>query len=180
MATIVICLGTPMTSQPAWRLIHTKPHQELIAADNLKRQGYIVYLPLLNHRKQRGGKQVYVRKPLFPRYLFIYLTAGLDDWGPIRSTIGVSSLVRFGMEPARVPEDLITNIKSREGEDGCHHEHVQELKEGDKIRITDGAFSGYEAIFQAKRSEERVLILLDVIGVATRVEVLEGTITKDI
>ncbi len=167
-----------MAVQPAWQLIHTKLQQELVAAENLGRQGYTIYLPMLHHRKRRSGKLIDAHKPLFPRYLFIHLTAGLDDWGPVRSTIGVSSLVRFGMKPARVPNNLISSIQSREGEDGYHYEQTPEFKQGDKIRITDGPLSGYEAIFKAKRSEERVLILLDMLIKTTQVEVPIDAVTK--
>jgi len=160
-----------MAGQSAWRLVHTKPRQEFIATENLERQGYTVYLPILHRRKHKSGKLADVREPLFPRYLFIHLTAGLDDWGPIRSTIGVSGLVQFGMEPVRVPDDIINDIKSREGEDGYHHEQAPEYKQGDKIHIADGPLSGCEAIFQTKLGEERALILLDIIGKATQVTV---------
>ncbi len=168
-----------MAGMSAWHLVHTKPRQELTAVENLQRQGYTVYLPMLNRRKYKSGKQIDTYGPLFPRYLFIHLTAGLDDWGPIRSTIGVSELVRFGSEPIQVPDDLITSIRAREGEDGYHHETAPKLTHGDKIHITDGPFSGYEAIFQAQRSEERVLILLDVVGKATKTEVPLSSVSKD-
>jgi len=41
-----------------------------------------------------------IEESLFPRYLFVQLDIGPQglDWGPIRSTMGVSRLVRFGVE----------------------------------------------------------------------------------
>ena len=117
-----------MTMQSAWRLVHTKPRQEREARKQLERQGYVVYLPMLQGSRHQRGKVINTATPLFPRYLFIHLTAGVDDWAPIRSTLGVSSLVRFGMEPARVPSRLITDIKAREGADGYHHKKEPEFQ----------------------------------------------------
>lgn len=162
--------------QSAWRLVLTKPRQELTAAEHLKRQGYSVYLPMLRRRKRRNGRQANTQAPLFPRYLFIHLTVGLDDCGPIQSTIGISGLVRFGMVPAQIPDDLIASIQAQEDEDGYHQEEAPEFRHGDMVRITDGPFSGYEAIFHTQRGGERVLIMLDVVGKATQVEITVETI----
>ncbi len=168
-----------MASPSVWRLIYTKPRQEMEAQRQLEHQGYTTYLPILCRRELRNGKQQEVQAPLFPRYLFIHLTAGIDDWGPIRSTCGVSRLVKFGAEAVSVPDELIAAIQARAEEDGYHYEDRMEFQRGDSVRISDGPFSGYEAIFQANRGEERVLVLLDVIGQTTKVEVASHSIVRD-
>ena len=56
-----------------WYLLTTKPRQEYIAVENLERQGYQIFLPLLQSRKRRGTEMRAVIEPMFPRYLFIYL-----------------------------------------------------------------------------------------------------------
>ena len=91
----------------AWYLIYSKPQQERIARENLERQGYPSYLPLIRNRRRRQGRYISIIDPMFPRYLFVYLDDETDNWGPIRSTIGVTNLVRFGIWAARVPDSLI-------------------------------------------------------------------------
>lgn len=167
-----------MDIRAKWCLIHTKPKQEMIAGEHLKRQNYCVYLPILQKHRSRTGKRVNTTSPLFPRYLFVRLSAGIDDWGPIRSTRGVSDFVRFGSAPAKVPDQIINEIKMRESGDGLHYEVEPELRNGDKIYVTEGAFSGCNAIFDARRGKERVLILLDIIGRSSRVEVAANSIAK--
>jgi transcriptional antiterminator RfaH len=149
------------------------------AQRQLERQGYTTYLPILCQHKRRNGRRLETHSPLFPRYLFIHLTAGIDDWGPIRSTRGVSGLVQFGSEAASVPDELIAEIRVRAEEDGYHHEDRMEFKRGDSVRISDGPFSGYEALFQSSRGEDRALVLLDVIGQTTRVEVPSESISNN-
>lgn len=167
-----------MSSQAKWCLIHTKPKQEQTAAEHLRRQHYHVYLPMLCKRRIKNERQISAVTPLFPRYLFVRLSAGIDNWGPIRSTKGVRDFVRFGTNPTQVPNELIDEIKAREDNNGLHYELEPELQKGDKIHITDGPFSGCNAIFTAHRSKERVLILLDIIGKSSRVEVASNSIEK--
>ena len=147
-----------------WFLIHTKPRQEGIALENLERQGYPCYLPMLATEKLRQGKLVTLQEPLFPRYLFIQLGQGstAQSWSPIRSTRGVSRLVSFGNEPARVPADLVQMLQAH---DADRSQDVQTLfKSGDKVLIQEGPFAGLEAIYQMKDGEGRVMVLIELMS----------------
>ena len=137
---------------------------------NLVRQGYSVYLPRTRQMRKRQGRRTAVVEPLFPRYLFIHLDTHTDNWGPIRSTLGVASLVRFGYEPARVPDGLIGFLKASEGQEGLHEWVEREFKEGDRVRVAEGAFQGYEGILLVRTSRERVVVLLDIVGRQVRTQ----------
>ena len=146
----------------AWYLIHSKPGQESVAREQLDRQGYETYLPLAPVLRKRRGKSVRVISPMFPRYLFIHLSNQTDDWRPIRSTIGVSTLVRFGTEPARVPDDLIQAIIDREDSEGVVALPGKQFEEGETVRIATGPFEGYEGIFASVEPKDRVVVLLKI------------------
>ena len=154
-----------------WYLIHTKPKQESIAKDNLKKQNYLVYLPMVIVRRKRRNRSIRVIETLFPRYLFINLDDATDDWSPIRSTIGVSSLVRFGVIPAKISEDLIATIKKRENEEGIHELQAGDFEEGQKVRIAEGPFEGYEAIFKSKSGQERAVLLINIAQNLSRIQI---------
>jgi len=145
-----------------WYLIHSKPRQEKIARENLERQGYATYLPLAPIRRRRRGRTIRVVDAMFPRYLFIQLSDEIDDWRPIRSTIGVSSLVRFGNTPARIPDGLIDVLREREDAEGIQILSNPQFQQGDPVRIAEGPLEGYEGIFQCKTSNERVMLLLKI------------------
>ena len=155
----------------SWYLIYCKPQEERIAKDNLERQGYTVYLPLVSVRRRRKGKTVRIVDPHFPLYLFIYLSDQTDDWGPIRSTIGVSSLVRFGQVPAQIPVSLIEGLREREDSDGVQELPEQGFKIGDKVRIAEGVMEGFEAIFQCHKSNDRVILLLKIAENTAKIEI---------
>ena len=96
-----------------WYLVHSKPKQEARALLNLSNQGYDCFLPI--HKKQvvRRGVVATQAGPLFSRYLFIQLDTDISgkSWASIRSTLGVSKLVVFGTEPARVDSHLNQLLK---------------------------------------------------------------------
>ncbi|MHB8453155.1 MAG: transcription/translation regulatory transformer protein RfaH [Acidiferrobacterales bacterium] len=154
----------------SWFLVYSKPRQEEMAKRHLERQGYTVYLPRADRSRRRAGRRVSVVEPLFPRYLFIQLDTHMDNWSPIRSTIGVTALVRFGAQPARVPDALIALLRSHESAAGVHEWARTALRAGQTVRVGEGAFEGYEGIFLARSSRERVIVLLDILGRRVRAQ----------
>ena len=146
----------------SWYLIHAKPKSEQLAKENLERQGYEIYLPLILGRIKKQSKTSKAIQPMFPRYLFIHLSDETDDWGPIRSTLGVSSLIRFGMTPAKVPETLINALKGKENSEGVHELPNKTMSPGDKLLIVEGPFEGYEATLFSQESDERIIVLLKI------------------
>ena len=87
-----------------WYAIHTKPRQEDLAAEHLRRQEFEVYLPRIKQPRRYRGRWRDAIEPLFPRYLFIRLELGSENVAPIRSTRGVTKLVSFNGQPATADE----------------------------------------------------------------------------
>jgi len=145
-----------------WYLIYTKPNQEEVAKQNLERQTYDVYLPKSLTRRKKRGKVKRLIDVMFPRYLFIRLDDTSEDWGPIRSTIGVSKLVHFGLSPAKIPNDLIGALKERENSEGIHDLLNRTFKKGEKVIVSEGLFEGYEGVLRSTDSQERVTLLLKI------------------
>jgi transcriptional antiterminator RfaH len=158
----------------SWYLIYTKPRQERTAKLNLDRQGYETYLPLKNERRRRQGGYVYSIDPMFSRYLFIHLNKVTDNWGPIRSTIGVTDIVRFAGQPTVVPDRLVNCIRANDNENGIQTTATQEFNGGNKVQIVEGPMNGYEGIFVGKTGKERAIVLLDVLGKSTYLELPEA------
>jgi transcriptional antiterminator RfaH len=139
-----------------WYLVHTKPRQEKCALDNLHRQGYQCYLPTIPSERLRQGLLTVADEPLFPRYLFIRLGQGdsAKSWAPIRSTKGVSRLVSFGTEPARL------------------------FKTGERVRLTEVPFAGIEGIYQMADGERRVMVLIEILSKPVAVCVAPASLRK--
>lgn len=153
-----------------WYLAYSKPRQEAIAYYNLSRQGYEVFLPLISKQKIIRDIPKTVKESLFGRYIFVRTNPDSGKGlGPIRSTLGIQNLVLFGGAPQIVPDDLIAAIKLRIHE---NKDAPQKLfSTGDTVRITEGAFQGWEAIYQAEDAEVRALILLEMLGKTNSVSI---------
>lgn len=161
-----------------WYLIHTKPRQEKCALENLQRQGYQCYLPTLPTERFRRGVIMVADEPLFPRYLFIRLGLGdsAQSWAPIRSTKGVSRLVSFGVEPAKVPDNLVGALYAQEASFQVEPERL--FKPGDRIRLTEAPFAGIEGIYQMADGERRVMVLIELLSKQVQVRVAPANLRK--
>jgi len=148
-----------------WYAIYTQPRSETLARDHLARQGFEVFLPLYQKRRSHARRVDIVSAPLFPRYMFVSFNAGEASWRVIRSTRGVVDLVRIGLDPVRISDSIIEEIRRRRDEQGfvILAKHLN-LKRGARIRIDTGPFVDYEAIFESQRDEERVVALLSLLG----------------
>jgi transcriptional antiterminator RfaH len=147
-------------SSLGWYLIFTKPRQESIAAEHLKRQHFVTYLPYIQQHKRIQNVYRIITESLFPRYLFVQLSAELDDWSKIRSSRGCISLVRFGIYPARVPDILIEQLKKCETDRIIQQQITPHFKPNDRVQILDGLLEGYEGMIKSKDSQQRVTLLL--------------------
>lgn len=161
-----------------WYVVHTKPRQEARALLNLEQQGYECYLPMLAAEKLHQGAMTVADEPLFPRYLFIRLDAGAPGrgWGAIRSTRGVSRLVSFGAEPARVDARLIETLRARSEAAGRQPRKL--FAPGERLLVTQGPFAGIEAVYQMDHGESRVMVLIELLSKSARLEIAPAHLRK--
>ena len=139
-----------------WYLVKTKSKQENISILNLENQNFHVYCP----HARINNKNV----ALFPGYIFIQLDKDTQNWSPIRSTKGVLYFVRFGLSYAKIPDNIIEFIKTNQLNTAAKLKNINKLKSGDKVQITDGVFKNCIAIFKSYKSDERVILLMNILG----------------
>jgi len=161
-----------------WYLVHTKPRQEQCALQNLQQQGFQCYLPMMTREKLVRGALTDQEEPLFPRYLFIQLGHGESarSWSPIRSTRGVSRLVVFGTEPAKVDDSLVAVLQANESSSRSTPEQL--FSRGERVKIIEGAFASLEGIYQMAEGERRVMVLIELLSKPVSVPVGPGSLRK--
>lgn len=161
-----------------WYLVHTKPRQEKCALENLERQGFQCYMPTFSAEKLRRGVVLVADEPLFPRYLFIQLGMGesAKSWAPIRSTKGVSRLVSFGAEPAKVSDGLMEALRAKAAAAQGKHEPM--FKPGERVRLTEAPFTEVEGIYQMADGERRAMVLIELLSKQVRVQVARSSLRK--
>lgn len=152
-----------------WYCAYTKPAAEVWARTNLWERGFEVLLPLYLRRRRHARRTTSIQAPLFPRYLFVRADLSERSARGIIFARGVESLVRFGEEPATVPDHVIAELKGRQGTDGLidldeGQGASSRFQAGQRVHIDGGALCGQVGLFQTKVDAERVIILLNLLG----------------
>ena len=155
----------------AWYAVMCKPRQEVLAESNLANQGYRVYLPRLATQSRRAGKWVDTVEPLFPRYLFVSPKDERQSLAPVRSTLGVAQLVKFGSQPATIPEEAVASLRAQHDPKtgACASQRV--FAPDAPVKFRSGPFAGLEGVFAADSADARVFVLLDFLGKVNKVKV---------
>jgi transcription antitermination factor NusG len=81
-----------------------------------------------------------------------------------------------GMLPARVPDAVISEIRSRERGGFVELSKPHGLVPGTKVRLIAGPFCDQIGLLGALRAHERVLVLLNLLGGQQRVELARSAI----
>lgn len=163
-----------------WYALRSKPRKEEVVWRQVKTQEIEVFFPRL--KVQPVNPRSRKLRAYFPGYMFVQVDLdemGLSAFKWMPHTLG---LVSFGDEPAVVPDNLIHVIKKRISEiNEAGGEVFDGLSHGDKVTISEGPFSGYEAIFDARiPGSERVRVLLELLNNQRQVplELDAGQISK--
>jgi transcription antitermination factor NusG len=154
-----------------WYALRSKPRKEEALWQQVSAKGFQVFFPRLRvFPVNPRAKKV---KPYFPGYMFVYVDleeVGLSTFQWMPYAVG---LVSFDNEPAIVPENLIHALRKRLEEiAAAGGELFDGLRPGEPVKIRDGPFAGYEAIFDARLpGSERVRVLIQMLSDQRRIPV---------
>jgi len=161
-----------------WYVLQTKARQEAVAEHNLENQGFKIFLPMLRAQRHVRGRWQSMFEPLFPGYLFIELDMKTQNTAPIRSTRGVLRLVRLGAILQPFPANLLQALMDAQAAHGDAIDPSTMFASGDEVTLLSGPMAGLKAIFKARNSQDRVILLLNLMGTETQVNVSPHQIKK--
>ncbi|RBP60470.1 transcriptional antiterminator RfaH [Brenneria salicis ATCC 15712 = DSM 30166] len=121
--------------------------------------------PMITLDKIVRGKRTEVCEPLFPNYLFVEFDPERIHTTTISATRGVSNFVRFGNVPAIIPQQVIDDLLLHPTQGITDPQTPQP---GDEVLITDGIFSGLQAIYTEPDGEARSMLLLNFLNKQVR------------
>jgi transcriptional antiterminator RfaH len=149
-----------------WSVVVTQPRSEKIVVENLSRQAFGHYLPLLSQQRVVRGKKVTELVPLFPRYVFVRIEH--DRWYSLKGTRGVSKLLTVDSQPQRIADRVIEQLQASE-------EAIPNVQSfwtrGEQVRVIDGAFAGMLGIYDSSTKADRERVFVSILGRQTLVEV---------
>lgn len=151
-----------------WYLAYSKPRLEDVALENLLKQGFEAWCPSIKKvtgkRRSQASAQLFDQEILFPRYIFFRPAHAQQSITSVRSTIGVNSLVRFGIEFARLPHAKAVQIAHWvQQQQGLGAAEIMGLKPGAQVKVNAGPLKGLDALVRMT-AQDRVVVLLQLLG----------------
>ena len=159
-------------------MAQTKPQQETLAIAHLEQQGMTTYCPKFQQESIRRRQVKVNTVPLFSRYVFVLADLNAKETvHTIRSTVGVSRLIKVGDQPSTVKSDVIDQIRVLEAN---HLQHIdQHFKADDAVLITGGLYQGLEAVYQMDDDMARAVVLLNLLQHPTRLTIDKTQLKKN-
>lgn len=142
-----------------WAVIQTEAQREHAVRLLLMRAGFETYLPRTRVRNRIT--------PLFAGYLFVRLPPRclwFVLWTP-----HVIRLLMSGDQPAKISEEIVSQIQKRE-HNGLVRLPIRRLRKGEKIRILRGSFEGQIGLYDGMSGRDRERVLLELLGQHVPVE----------
>ena len=156
-----------------WCACRLQVHREALALHCLGLNGYETYYPRLRDRRIRFGRTIENRPALFPGYCFVLIQL---QWHAARWAPGTLGLIMNGVQPAKVPDPVIAESRSRERGGLVELPRRDGFKAGERVRVLTGPFEGCLGLYAEMRPHERVLVLLALLGGEQRVELARENI----
>ena len=158
-----------------WFVAKVKPNAHFKAKKNIEKQGFETFLPLVESTRRASQKFANQLIPLFPGYIFVAFEADNFKWHSINNTFGVNKLIASENIPMRIPSAFVHCLKSRCNEDGKLLD-IKSLQVGNKIKVLHGPFT--EAVGEIERidPQNRITILLDMLGQKTKTTLKHSSI----
>lgn len=150
-----------------WLVVNTHAHREKLVLENLDRQNFGTYCPLVRKQLRARGSRREVLRPLFPSYVFVRVAPDKSQWRPVLSTYGVRKVVRFGDATPYLDARFIETLQAREI-DGAVVKPRAPYAPGQDVRIAAGPFDGLVARIIDVRENDRLVILMDLLGQSVR------------
>ena len=136
-----------------WEVVHVRSRQEKMLARVLTSRNQPFYLPQVEKRVQRSGRTFKSFLPLFSGYVFLRRT---DETRPVLWSSGVVTRV-IPVEDQRLFDQELRQIRALQ-EAGATLTPLPDLAPGDRIRITDGVFSGYVGTLVRERDSVSLIV----------------------
>jgi transcriptional antiterminator RfaH len=165
-----------MRSEAAWYCVRSQCKHEHIAGAHLRMlDGVTVFCPRIRFKRATRRGVVWVTEGMFPGYLFARFELS-EMHRQVRYAHGVIGIIRFGDRYVAIEDSALAPLRD-------HTEFAEvkelnyELAQGDRVQITEGAFSGLEAVItQVLPAKQRVKVLMEFLSRNVEAEVEQANV----
>ena len=160
-----------------WYLLQSKPNAHFMACENLRRQGFDVFLPLIIKTTKRNYKFVETTAPLFPGYLFVGTSIDTVPWKSVNGTRGISKAVTLDGVFRPLNPNIIEDLQHRCNENGII-QRLDDIAPNDRAKIERGPFAEFICTVDDIQDDRRVWVLIDLLQQQIRTEVSLNNVSK--
>jgi len=158
-----------------WFILQFKPNSHRQATKNLNQQGFETFVPLHDTTSRKASRFITTIQPLFPGYMFITFDRAETKWHKINNTYGVSRLVTFNAILKPIPTTFVDNLMKRCDLLGKLLP-IKKLKKGDQVKVLKGPFANFIAIVEEYETDQRIWIMMDLMGRKTKIQTPSDTL----
>lgn len=169
-----------MASDPlirSWYVLHTKSRSENVVDEGLKRKSVEVFLPKIRVKSRRRDRNLMIRVPLFPGYLFVRTNLHPAEHLDILKTAGAVRLIGTRNHPSPVPDDTIESLKIMVSADHPVLTGTR-FKKGDRVIVVSGPFAGVTGTIIRYSGKSRVVVNIEALGQYAGVDIQETDIER--
>jgi transcription termination/antitermination protein NusG len=158
-----------------WYVLHTKSRFENVVNTGLMRKSIEVFLPKVMVRSKRRDRRLMIRVPLFPGYIFVRTPLDAHSHLEIVKTAGAVRLIGNKQGPLAVSQVTIDSLKIMVAGDNPVATGTR-FKEGDRVIVVSGPFTGVIGTFVRYRTRNRVVVDIEALGQYAGVDVSEDDV----
>ena len=159
-----------------WFILQFKPNSHHRAINNLNQQGFKTFLPVIDTTSRKLSRFMNTSKPLFPGYMFVRFDRAESKWHKINNTYGVSRLITYNSILKSIPTDLVDHLMKRYDLSGKLLP-IKKLKKGDQVTVLKGPFANFIATVEKYEADQRIWILMDLMGRKTKIQTPSDNLT---
>lgn len=144
---------------PGWHVLWTRSNCERLVYEQLLAKDYEVFLPTVGTWAKHRGVRFFRNWPLFPGYLFLRRAMDKRSYLEVCKSQGVVKILGQRWDRlAVVPDAEIESIQKVVRADIPRMPHTY-LREGQRVRITDGPLANVEGILLRTNHNKGLLVL---------------------
>ncbi len=151
-----------------------------IAAYGLAEKFGEIFMPLEKYSEQKGEKTVIKERKAMPGYLYVQMEMANETFQLVKGTPKVSGFLGGLNEPIPVPADEVDRVRfaMQAGADAPVRVDAH-FDRGDKVKINEGAFSGFAGAVEEVHDDRQLLkVMVTIFGRSTPVEVGYAQVEK--
>jgi transcription antitermination factor NusG len=163
---------TASVEKRPWLALWTHSHAEQLVYDQLVARGFDAFLPMIQVWSKRGGMRHLIPKPMFPGYLFVRHTLDKASYITILKTNGLARVLGERWDRPAIVADAEMEAVRQLLDAGLPILPYPYLREGHRVRITQGPLAGVEGVLLHERMHKGLLVVsVDLLQRSVAVEV---------